>query len=1245
VDWAAYYAGTGARRVDLPTYPFQRERHWLDAGRRAADVSGVGLRPAEHPLLGAALERADDGGLIMSGRLSTRAQPWLADHVVAGVTLLPGTVFVEFALRAGAEVGCGRLEELALAVPLVLAADSGGVVVQVVQVVVSGPDERGGREVTIYSRPADAPRGGAGESHAGVDLVGGRGGVDGPDDSGWTRHATGLLTTSGQTAPEISTGLDVWPPADVAEVDVAAVYDELADSGYRYGPAFQGLRRMWRHGDGSVYAEVSVGTAADGVAAPEATTTGAEAAGARGHVDSWGYVIHPALFDAALHPLLAAGGARQMSVPFHWSGVSVAAPEGLRTIPLSAPAATPTLRVHCRWIDGDRTRVELATSAGVPVAVVESLTWRPLSAVASAVGDAAVDRSLFALTWLPVETEPAAPETTELAVAPYADSARPEYLTPWDARHVGGQAPSTVVLDLRPADDHADRSQMPSAESVRALTGLALEALQQWLADERFASSLLVVITGQDDDLVTSGARGLLRSAQTENPGRLVVVEMALDDRLWAAIPAAIATGEPRVAVRDGQIVAPRLVRRPRDTCPTLTTSPTAGSRTGTMAAGATTEPAPFGGDGTVLITGASGALGGLFARHMVTEHHVRSLLLLSRRGLNAPGAAELAEDLRALGATVTTVGCDAADRDELSAALATVPLAHPLMAVVHAAGVLDDGVTTSLTPDRVDTVMRPKTDAAWNLHELTADLDLHAFVLFSSIAGLIGAAGQANYAAANTSLDALAAYRRARGLPALSLAWGLWSPSGGMGSTLSRTDLDRMARVGVVPLDRELGLALFDTAVAISNRSVEEASETVEAGEPGEATAGTDVGAALIVPMRYQAAAVYAEPDDNSPAGALTCLLREGRRRSAAADRPGSATVQTTGSDAAGRVAHSGPRADRGVSPLAEELRGLSAADRAAAMVDLVRRQVAAVLGHARPEAIAGDRAFKDIGFDSLTAVELRNQLVRATGLRPSPTVVFDYPSVDALAGRLLEEMFGEDALVGGDGGPSPRRSAARTSAGGDPLEPIAIVGMACRYPGGVGSPEDLWRLVSEGRDAISGFPTDRNWDDLYDPEPDAPGRTYAREGGFLYDAAEFDAAFFGISPREALAMDPQQRLLLEVAWETFERAEINPLTVRGSDTGVFAGMMYHDYAPPVGDMPADLEGILLTGNTASVIAGRVAYTLGLTGPAMTVDTACSSSLVALHLAAQALRAGECSMALAGGVTVMSSPGTFVEL
>ncbi|OBF50269.1 polyketide synthase [Mycobacterium sp. 852002-50816_SCH5313054-b] len=581
---------------------------------------------------------------------------------------------------------------------------------------------------------------------------------------------------------------------------------------------------------------------------------------------------------------------------------------------------------------------------------------------------------------------------------------------------------------------------------------------------------------------------------------------------------------------------------------------------------------------GTVLITGGTGMAGSTLARHLVAHHGVRDLALLSRRGADAPGCAELIVELEAAGARVRAVACDAADRDALAAVIADMPLSG----VIHAAGVLDDAMVTSLTPERIDEVLRAKVDAAWNLHELTRDLNLSAFVMFSSMAGLVGSSGQGNYAAANAFLDGLAAHRRAHGLPAMSLAWGLWDQASAMTGGLDAADLARLGRDGILALSSAEAMELFDTALIVDESFL--------------APARIDLGA-----LRAHAVAV--------PPMFADLLNAPTRRR-----------VDDT------------LAAAKSKSALAHRLHGLPEAEQHAVLLDLVRSHIATVLGNTSPEAIDPDKAFQELGFDSLTAVEMRNRLKSATGLALSPTLIFDYPTPNGLASYMRSELAGL---------PQEIKQAPAVRATAD--DPIAIVGMSCRYPGGVNSPDDLWDMLTGGRDVLSEFPSDRGWNlaGLYHPDPDVPGTCYTRTGGFVDGVADFDPAFFGITPTEALAMDPQQRLFLELSWEALERTGIEPGGLRGSATGVFAGVYTQGYG--IGAAPA-AEGFRLTGQSSSVASGRISYALGLEGPAVSVDTACSSSLVALHLAAQSLRSGECDLALAGGVTVNATPDIFVE-
>ncbi|MFG3357235.1 type I polyketide synthase [Streptomyces griseofuscus] len=1096
-DWYAFFPG--ARRVDLPTYAFQYERYWLDTAPAArGDVRAAGLGSADHPLLAAAVSLAGGDERLLTGRLSLRTHPWLSDHAVLGTVLLPGTAFVELAVRAADEAGCDLLEDLTLEAPLVV-PEHGGVAVQVW---VGAADGSGRRPLTVHARPDDD-----------ADLP-------------WVRHATGFVTegsgeTGGGEEKAVGRALTAWPPAGCESIELGGFYDRLADLGLAYGPAFRGLRTAWRTGD-EVFAEVAL---------PDGTDTGS-------------FLLHPALLDAALHAIGAGGLVPESDgplLPFAWSGVSVHA------------TGASTVRVRLAAAGADAVSLTVADGAGQPVASVESLTLRPVSAeqLRKRSGDA-----LFTIEPAPLSLAAEGADGTVVAYVPDLDAL---------AEADGPPQPDVVVV---PCPDGPEG--VSGAERVRAVTTEVLALVQRWSAEDRTARLVLVA---RCDDLAHAAAGGLVRSAQAEHPGRVVLLETDRPDEAAALVPGVVRSGEPHVVVREGEAGVPRLVRA----AAARTTEDAATGSAGRTDHTDDTAAAPAG-LGTVLLTGASGALGGTLARHLVTGHGVRRLLLVSRRGADAPGAADLAAELVALGAEATWAACDLADR----AAVARLLAAHPVDSVVHTAGVLDDGVIAALTPERVGAVLAPKADAVLHLDELTDDST--PFVLFSSAAGVFGNPGQGNYAAANAFLDAFARHRRAQGRPTVSLAWGLWEQEGAMADTLDAAGRSRMARSGVLALTTEDGLRLFDAALA--------------ADEP------------LLVPVRLDTAALRDRAAQTVPAP-LRGLVRNSVR--------GTAHRAATGS-------------------LADRLAGLPGDERAEALLELVRGEVAAVLGHSSPRAVQPTHAFQDLGFDSLTAVELRNRLTGATGLRLPATLVFDHPTPTALARHIGGELLDEAPAA------TARPTAQRTAADTD--EPIAIVGMSCRLPGGVRSPEDLWRLVAAGRDGISRFPEDRGWDieGLYDPDPERLGKTYARDGGFLHEAAEFDAGFFGISPREALAMDPQQRLLLEASWEAFEGAGIDPAAMRGSRTGVFTGLMYHDYGQGPRELPEGVEGLLTTGGSGSVASGRVSYTFGLEGPAVTVDTACSSSLVALHLAVQALRSGECTMALAGGVTVMASPTVFVE-
>ncbi|MGW1888572.1 SDR family NAD(P)-dependent oxidoreductase, partial [Streptomyces sp. NPDC001970] len=897
VDWEAYFAGTGADRVPLPTYAFQEESFWLkseaSAGVDTFFRAGAGTRSTGHPVLEGVVELAESGRTLFIGQVSADTYAGTADRVVDRTPVLPASAVAELALHAGDHIGTDTLDHLTLTTPIPLTTPTP----TQLQLTLDPADDTGRHPFTLHTRPA---------------------GTEAP----WTTHAKGFLAT----APSASAS-----PAGVGADATAMVVRLRADL----------QAEVSRHG------------------------------------------LHPALLEAAVEA--ATPGAAQpgtVRVPVEW--------QGLRLYAVGATA----VRVRVDVIDADTVAVVLTDETGQPVASLERLVFRDVPESEFS-GATSAHLPLYEIEWEPAEVLGAAGPVRWGALGNATDFNALDFdglgfdelgleglvfddVAGLAAAVEAGAPVDTVLVRAGAGEEDAKediKEDLPdAAAAAHASARQALGLVQEWLADDRLSATRLVVATrramatepGAAPDPAAATVWGLLRAAQTEAPDRIFLVD--LDDldvphdlveprdpdarnsagpAARATLPtAAIAAGEPQTAIRDGKVLLPRL------------------RRSGAPEAAQAAESTPWSPDGTVLITGGTGTLGALFARHLATHHGARHLHLLSRRGDQAPGATQLHDELTALGAHVTITACDAADRQALADTLATIPTEHPLTAVIHTAGTTDDGLLTTLTPERLTTVLRPKIDAAWNLHTLTHHLDLTAFVLFSSIAGVTGVPGQANYAAANAFLDALAHHRTAHGLPATSTAWGLWATeegrARGINAHLGAGALQRFAREGFRLIDPGTGTAIFDGALHTEGRS-----------------------RAHLVALPVDLAAMRAY--GNVPA-MFRGLVEVTNRRTALA----AATTTDT---------------------LGQRLAELPAGERHQLVLDLVRTEAAAVLGRSGRDGVEADRPFEGLGFDSMTAVDLRNRLSAETGVRLPVTLVFDHPTPAALAAYLLEQVASGDS------------------------------------------------------------------------------------------------------------------------------------------------------------------------------------------------------------------------------------------
>jgi acyl transferase domain-containing protein/acyl carrier protein len=953
VRWDQVFAGSGARRIDLPTYGFQRKRFWLQgAGRPERDVEGVGLGRVSHDLLGAETS-LPGGGHLFTARLGRSQVPWLGDHRVFDQIVVPGMCLVELLLTAGRRVAAPRLRSVTFEAPLILASGA-----MQLQIGIDPADEHGQRAFRVHAR-----------------AMGSAG------DASWVRHASGELAAAAMVAERAAPAV----PADAAAVDLEGLYERLLARGLAYGPAFRGLREVHRRGR-DLYGRVELPA----------------------YLETHGFAIHPALLDACLHVLLAAAGRDPagLRVPFELTEVTLAEAGASRASPRE-------LRVHLVMGEPDATglpfeaAMDLYDGSGSLAAVVGRIALRDVSRDqlerSAGSGPREVPRSR--------RPEPRGGEL---------------YRVQWTARPVAdararvggcvvvgsGPMSNEVAQALRGGGAHVVRYDGPAElpERLRQHGGSTstvvrvldepdgmLRELQAWTQAGRAADHRYVLVTSQAVATSPGGMAalahaplwGLVRTVRNEHPDQpWMLLDTDRMDASHRALGAALLAGdEPEAALRDGARLVPRLAR---------VDAPALGARR------------PLLPHGTVLITGGVGGLGAEVARHLARHHGVTQVLLVSRQGSAAPGARELVQELASMSCHATVAACDVADPRAVERLLEAIPRAHPLTGVFHCAAVLEDALASSGSPEALARIFAPKVHGAWNLHQLTSHRELAAFVLFSSIAGLIGNEGQGAYAAANTFLDGLSAVRHGHALAACSLAWGAWAEVG-MAARLSQRHQERIRQGGLIPMDPEAALALMDQAIARGEHLLAPLRLDADALRRNATTSL----ARLVAPAPSPATPIIQEPRDKTPAAAL------GDRLDAAAP-----------------------------------------AERARLLLALVRGEVAAVLKLPDTSSLTEDKPLDELGMDSLMAVDIRRRLEQRLRMQLPATLVFENPACGRLADHLLASWTGRSAAHVPAGGAD---AIERRPGNGDAGPANAAATPALRQRLDAAAPEERVRMLLE--------------------------------------------------------------------------------------------------------------------------------------------------------------------------------------